>query len=256
MKVKIGVIGTGNIAAAVVTGFCVKSVGHEFFLSPRNAEKSAALAAMFSEVEVCSSNQEVLDKSEYIFITLQKNAFYALDELKFRKDHKVINMAAEMRLPDLEKRIGATAILAHAIPLPMIVSGYGPLIAYPEIQEVGELFAPVSDVLFAKNQKDAQTLQIVTCVMSPYYMLMHEITEFAGSQSLDHDLSVRFLHSLFSSLSRRAAETPNCDLVELAHDMTPGGYNEQAMNELVSSGAIKAWSEALVRLMERLQASR
>jgi len=248
----IGIIGTGNIASAVVTGFCKKGAGHTIFLSPRNAEKAVALAAKFSEVQVCAANQEVLDNSEWIFISLHKKDFDALNELTFREDHKVVNMAAEMRLPDLKSRIGETALLAHAIPLPMIANGYGPLIVYPEITEIGELFSPIGDVIYAENSSDTRTLQLVTCLMSPYYMLLHEVAKFTDTQNLDRDLSVNFLHSLFSSLSKRAAESPNCDLVELAHDMTPGGYNEQAMRELVSGGAIDMWGAALNRLMERL----
>ena len=252
---KIGIIGTGTIATAIVTGFCTRKVGVEFFLSPRGADKAAALAIRFSEAKVCTSNQEVLDNAEWIFITIQRKDFDALNELKFRKDHKVINMAAEMRLPDLENRIGRTTLLAHVIPLPMIARAYGPLLVYPEIAEVGELFKPVSDVLYVQNVNDVHTLQLVTGLMSAYYMLLHEIVKFSDDQGMEHDVSVKFLHSLFGSLSRRAADTPNCDLVELAHDMTPGGYNEQAMNELVDNGAIKAWCNTLDRLLDRLQAS-
>lgn len=252
---KIGIIGTGTIASAIVTGFCTQKTGHEFFLSPRGAEKAAALAAKFTEAKVCASNQEVLDNADWIFITVQKNGFDALNELKFKQEHKVINMATEMQLDDLVKRIGKTAILAHAIPLPMIVGGYGPFLVHPETPEVGELFKPVSDVLYIDNLKDVRPLQLFTCMMSPYYMMMQEVAKFADDQGLDHNLSVRFLHSLFSSLSRRATESENCDLIELAHDMTPGGYNEQSMNELMDNGAIKAWRTALDNLLARLEAS-
>ena len=251
----IGIIGTGVIASAIVTGFCDKKTGHEFFLSPRNADKAAALAAKFSEVKRCASNQEVLDKAEWIFITIQKKDFDALNGLNFKKEHKVLNMAAEMPLPDLMNIIGKTAILAHVIPLPMIMRGYGPLLIYPEIAELGELFKPVSEVFYIQNPNDVQTFQIVTSIMSSYYMLLNEIVKFPDSKGIKHEISLRFLHSMFSSQSRRAAETSNCDLVELAHDMTPGGYNEQAMKELLDNGALSAWRTALDGLLERLQAS-
>jgi len=250
---KIGIIGTGTIASAVVTGFCAQKSGHEFFLSPRSADKAAALAAKFSEASVCASNQEVLDNAEWIFITVQKSGFDALHELTFRTDHKVLNMATEMRLDDLKNIIGETAILAHVVPLPMIVRGFGPLLVYPEIPEVGALFAPVGDALYVQDLKDARSLQLVTCIMSPYYMLLHEVVGFLDDEGIDHDLSVKFVYSLFSALSRRAAETPNCDLVELANDMTPGGYNEQSMLELLGNGAIKAWRTSLDGLSKRLQ---
>ena len=252
---KIGILGTGMIATAVVTGFCIKKTGHEFFLSPRGAEKAAALAVKFPQAKVCASNQEVLNNAEWVFISLQKKAFDALGELEFRKDHKVVNMATEMRLADLKNIIGETALLAHVIPLPMIVGGYGPLLVHPKITEVGKLFEPISDVLYTEKLENVHPLQLLTCIMSPYYMLLHEIAKFADDQGLEHDLSVKFLHSLFSSLGRRAAESPNCDLVELAHDMTPDGYNEQAMNELMGNGAIGAWRTALDNLLERLQKS-
>ena len=249
---KIGILGTGTIASAIVTGFCTKKSGYEFFLSPRNAEKAAALAAKFPDVKVCTSNQEVLNNAECIFITVQKNAFGALNELKFQKNHKVLNMATEMRLDDLKSLIGETEILAHVVPLPMIVRGFGPLLVYPKAPEIGELFAPVADALYVNDLKDIRSLQLLTCIMSPYYMLMNEIVEFSVAQGIDHELSIKFVHSLFSALSRRATETPNCDIIELANDMTPGGYNEQAMNELLNNGAIKAWHNALNSLSKRL----
>jgi len=252
---RIGILGTGIIASAIVTGFCTKKTGHTFFLSPRNARKAAALAAEFPEVSVCASNQEVLDKAEWVFICLQKKDFGALLEIKFRKDHKTINMSADMKLPVLKETIGETSLMAHVIPLPFIRGGYGPLLAYPEIAEVGELFAPVSDVFYAHNQEDVHTLQVVTGVMSAYNMLLNEIVKFSDEQGLKHDVSVKYLCSLFNSLCTRAAGIPNCDLVELAHEMTPGGYNEQALNELVNNGAIGAWRTALDRLMERLHQS-
>ena len=253
---KIGIIGTGTIASAIVTGFCNKKVGHEFYLSPRNAEKAAALASKFSEVTVCLSNQEVLDKAEWIFIAVQKNGFEAVYELNFRPDHKILNMATEMSLEELKAKIGETKLLAHSVPLPMIIGGYGPLLVYPETPEIGELFKPVADVLYIKKLTDVRPLQMLTCIMSPYYMLMQEIVAFADDYGVDHDVSVKFSHSLFSSLTRRAAEdVPNHDLIELAHDMTPGGYNEQSMNELMENGAIKAWRDMLDTLLSRLEAS-
>jgi len=253
---RIGIIGTGIIASAIVTGLCTKKIGYLFFLSPRNAEKAAALAAEFPEVKVCASNQEVIDNSDWVFICLRKNGFSALNEIKFRRSQKVINIAAEMKLPDLKAAIGETELLAHVIPLPFIRAGFGPLLVYPEIKEVGELFSPVSDVYYAHRQEDVHTFQIVTGLMSPYNMLLNEIVKFSDDQGIEHDVSVKFLSSLFKALGTRAADIPNCDLIELAYEMTPGGYNEQAMNELLENGAIGAWRTALDRLLARLQGNK
>jgi len=253
---KIGIIGTGTIATAIVTGFCIKNTNHEFYLSPRGAKNATALAAKFTNAQVCKSNQEVLDAADWIFITVQKNAFDSLRELHFKQSHKLLNMAAEMQLPSLKEIAGETEILAHVIPLPMIVCGFGPLIVYPKVPEIGELFAPVADTIYLSNIQDARSFQLISCLMSPYYMLIAELVKFTSDQGVNSDASIKFIHSLLTALTRRAAQTKDCDLIELANDMTPGGYNQQAMNELLENGAITAWRDALDNLQQRLLDSR
>jgi pyrroline-5-carboxylate reductase len=253
---KIGIIGVGGIASAIVTGFCSKKTENEFFLSPRNAEKAAALAAEFSQVKVCGSNQEVIDNAEWILMSLVKKDFGALKELKFRKDHKVINIAAEMKLTDLKEMVGEAEVLSHVIPLPFIRMGIGPIVVHPTNTETGSLFAPIGDVVYANSMSEVHTFQIVTSIMSSYYALLNEIVKFSDEHGVEHNTSVRFLGSMFHALCTRAASIPDVDLVELANDMTPGGYNEQAMNELLDNGAIAAWRTALDRLMARLKASK
>ena len=161
-------------------------------------------------------------------------------------------MSAEMKLPDLKKIVGETMILAHVIPLPFIAAGFGPLLVYPENVDVGKLFEPVSDVHYAHSQDDVHTLQIVTGLMSAYNLLLNEVVKFSDERGIKHDVSVKFTCSLFSSLCKRAANIHDCDLIELAYEMTPGGYNEQAMKELQENGSLGAWRTALDRLLARL----
>ena len=211
------------------------------------------MAKRFSNVSVCASNEEVAQKAEWLFICLHKKDFDALKNLGYRKDHKIINMSAEMKLPCLKEITGETALLAHVIPLPFIADGIGPLLVYPKVEQVGELFEPVGDIYYANTQEDVHTLQIITGLMSAYNMLLHEIVQFSDERGIGHDDSVKFLCSLFTTLCTRAANMQNCDLIELAHEMTPGGYNEQAMNELMGNGAIGAWRVSLDRLLLRLE---
>jgi len=249
----IGVIGTGIIASAVVTGFCEKAPGHKFHLSPRNAEKAAALAEKYPEAEVRASNQDVLDRSEMVFISLLFKDFYgALKELKFRADHKVVNMSAGFRPEDIKKVIGETALLAHAVPLPFIRRGIGPIAIYPGSDEVRKLFGPLGDVVAAESIEDVEIFQAVTSLMSAYNALLHEVSLFSERNGIGHNASVQYLCSLFSALCTQA-NVPDADLYALSREMTPGGYNEQALTELLGNGAIEAWGKALDRLLKRLR---
>ena len=59
---KVGFIGVGTIAEALITGMCAEGEQRaRFLLSPRNAAIAKHLAERFSFVKVAASNQAVVD---------------------------------------------------------------------------------------------------------------------------------------------------------------------------------------------------
>ena len=66
---KLGFIGTGRIATAVIKGFCSSSIKNTTIsLSPRSKSNSIYLARTFPKVKRLKSNQLVLDNSDIIFV--------------------------------------------------------------------------------------------------------------------------------------------------------------------------------------------
>src|SRR3546814_15545206 len=62
---RLGLIGTGTIAAAIVEGLAL-SGNEPILLSPRNADIAADLASRFSHVGVASDNQAGIDDSDLV----------------------------------------------------------------------------------------------------------------------------------------------------------------------------------------------
>ncbi len=99
----LGFIGTGEIAVAMVTGFCTAEPRPErITVSPRNADKAAALAAAlaaaFPEVEVAADNQAVVEASDWLVLAvLPLVAEEVLASLRFRPDQKVVSVLARLR---------------------------------------------------------------------------------------------------------------------------------------------------------------
>ena len=66
---KLGFIGIGNISSDVVTGICNSKISFKkITLSPRNKKKSRNLKKKFNKIYIAKTNQEVIDKSDWIFI--------------------------------------------------------------------------------------------------------------------------------------------------------------------------------------------
>ena len=73
----IGFIGVGEIASAIVDGLRSEKANSPaaagapaILLSPRSADRSAGLAARYEAVEVAQSNQEVIDRSDLIVLSV------------------------------------------------------------------------------------------------------------------------------------------------------------------------------------------
>ena len=69
----LGLIGTGKIGPAVMTGYCSENGWQpdHVYVSERSKAKSSLLKSKFeSRVTIAATNQEIVDKSDVIFIGL------------------------------------------------------------------------------------------------------------------------------------------------------------------------------------------
>lgn len=249
----IGVIGVGIIASYMVTGFC-ESGDNKFFLSPRNAEKSAELKGKYPEkITIAGDNQEVLDKSEVVILAvLPELAEGILSSLAFRSDHKIISVIPIIGLPRIKDIIGETEILVDVLPLPFIAKNIGPLAIYPPHTEMVELLKPLGDLVAVDTAQEMSVIRTTTALMSPYYELIAHVVDWCGEKGLGEDKSKAYVTSFFSALSRLASETEEGALKELAQEMTPGGLNWQATSFLKDSGSFVDWQKALDPVFDRV----
>ncbi|NBP94557.1 MAG: hypothetical protein EBU28_04055 [Gammaproteobacteria bacterium] len=66
---RIGFIGTGVISEAMIRGLCdVANYKDPIIVSQRSDERSEALAKQYANVEVSTHNQDVVDRSDWVFI--------------------------------------------------------------------------------------------------------------------------------------------------------------------------------------------
>ncbi len=81
---RLGFVGTGTIASAMVIGLRAAGNTDPIILSPRNAEIAADLAGRFDNVQVASTNQAVLDASDLVVLAVRPQiASSVLPELRF-----------------------------------------------------------------------------------------------------------------------------------------------------------------------------
>lgn len=249
---KIGFVGIGNIAAALVEGFSTES-DLELFLSPRNETRSKALAAQFPRVTRLESNQAVLDRSEIVVISVRPPvAAEVLGALKFRADHVVVSLVALLNYADLAAMVRPAVAVSRAIPMPAAAKHNCPIALYRPAPVVEELFARVGEPLVVSDEPQLHALWTLTGLITPFYDLLAVLSGWATAHGVEPLTANAYTAHLFQSLAALAQLDPGAGFPAFAlHAATPGGLNEQAGREIRETGAHRAWIEAAERLLPR-----
>ncbi len=146
---RLGFIGTGVITSAMVTGFCKADLtALHILVSPRNAEKAAALATAFPSVEVARDNQDVVDRCDLVVLAvISQVARETIGTLQFRADQRVISLMALFSLSEVEDLVDPATRVCRVVPLPPVARGKCPIVQCPPDSEVRDLLSRIGTVI-------------------------------------------------------------------------------------------------------------
>ena len=253
---KLGFIGIGKIASAVIEGLCTsEAVGLEIVVSPRNEAVSQLLAGRYANVRRLSSNQEVLDESDIVVIALRPAmAVEALQSLTFHPRHVVVSLIPLLSYADLSTVVQPAGGVCRAIPLPTVAVHNCPVPLYRAPETVVQLFGFIGQPLPVADEAQLHAIWTLTGLITPYYELLGGLSDWTVSQGVDAAVANTYIADLFESLAYMAQRSSPIVYNGLAqHAATPNGMNEQAGKEIREKGAHRIWQEAAERLLERFK---
>ena len=252
---KLGFVGVGTIAEALITGMCADGEQRAtFLLSPRNADTAQRLAGRYPFVKVAADNQSVIDGSDIIFLALRPQAAVdVLGTLKFRADQRIVSLIATFDVARLRTLVAPASEIARATPLPAVARRMGPLTLYPPVPEIARLLEGLGQLIQLQNESDLDALWAVTGLMSSYLGLLDEIAGWLSRQNVEEAQAGPFVAAVFEALAVTAAERAGdgFDRLVVEHS-TPGGLNEQAYRELQAAGWTRLISQTLDLIHARI----
>ena len=250
---KIGFIGTGIIASAVAAGFCESGIGDlTVTVSPRNAEKAAALQEKYPEIiRVAASNQQVVEESEWVFLSvLPKDAEAVIRDLTIPYEKKVVSLVSSLSLQRLKEISGEHAVCVDVLPLTFAAQRIGPVVVYPAVEEARELLSNIGDAIAVDDPQKIAVFRAITGLMSPYYMLLTKLIDWSVENGVDEPSARAYVTEFAKALTEKAAGWDG-PLENLAREMTPGGFNWTALTHLEEVNAYTPWTEILAPIMEK-----
>src|SRR6056300_565561 len=251
----LGFIGTGKIAASVITGICNSKIKYkQIIISPRNKKLALSLKKRFNRVLISETNQEIVDKSDWVFLSvIPKVGKKIIKDLKFKKNQKVISFISTITLSQLKKMIKKKVDIVRAIPLPPISLKEGPIPICPPNKKVKAFFDKLGSTIEIKNEKLSINFWSTSGMMASYYNVLDTMSVWLNKKGVKKLDAQKYVTSLFLALSKDAVINSNKDLKLLVKDsQTPKGLNEQGLKEMVKKNVYKSVTSTLSSIYKRL----
>ena len=253
---RLGFIGTGKIASSVITGVCNSKISFQkILISRRNKNISRNLEKKFKKVYIAKSNQEIVDKCNWIFLAVTpKIGKQILPKLKFSSNQKVISFIATINLAQLKKTLGKKVKIIRAIPLPPISLKKGPVPICPPDKQVKNFFDKIGTTVEVKNEKLSKNFWATSAMMAPFYEILKVLSDWLVKKGVKRNEAQKYITSLFVALSVDSVNNSVKHLKHLVADsQTPGGLNEQAVRGLRKAKFYKNLEKSLNAVLKRLK---
>ena len=252
---KLGFIGTGKIASSVILGVCKSKIKfRQIIVSPRNKRIANNLKKKFKKVSIAKNNQDVINKSNWIFLSVTpKVGDKIIKDLKFKSNQTIISFISTINLSELKKMIKVKSKIIRAIPLPPISIKKGPVPIYPPNKKVKSFFDKIGSTIEIKNEKLSINFWSTSGMMASYYNLLRVMSDWLIKKGIKRKDAQRYITSLFLALSEDAVINSKKDLKHLVKEsQTPKGLNEQGLKEMTKKNVYKSVVHSLNSIYKRL----
>jgi len=253
---KLGFIGTGKIASAVIGGICTSKISFaKIVISPRNKLIANKLKKKFKKIIVAKNNQEVINLSNWVFLSITpKVGEKIIKDLKFRSNQTIVSFISTITLDELKKAIKVKAKIIKAIPLPPVSLKKGPIPICPPDKKVKMFFDKIGTTVEINDEKLSNNFWSTSGIMASYYEMQRVIIEWQVKKGIKKNDAQKYVTSLFLALSEDAAINSKKDLKYLVRDsQTPKGINEQVLKDLSRLGFYSILRKGLNNIYKRFK---
>ena len=254
----IGFIGTGVISEAMIHGLCnAASYVDPILISMRSADRSARLAVRYPNVEVIGTNQDLVNRSDWVFVgVLPSQMSEVLEPLEFRATQKIISLAAGVSLKSLHSLVAPCEQVTRAIPMPPIEFGSGPIALCPFDTEVEAFCNQIGVAVSVEDEQQFNLFGAASALMSDFFSQIATTSAWMSTHGLETQLAARYTTALYTALAAQTARESSEALPQMSESCeTPGGLNQEFRRLREERGASQSLREGLDRILARLESA-
>ena len=251
----LGFIGCGKIAKSTIEGISNSQIKYKkILISLRNKKNSSILKKKYNKILVFKNNQDIIDKSDWIFLSITPTVGKKIIKgLKFKTNQTVISFISTITLAELKKMIKTKVDIVRAIPLPPISLKKGPVPICPPNKKVKRFFNQLGSTIEIKNEKLSINFWSTSGMMAAYYEILRTMSNWLTKKGVKKLDAQKYITTLFLALSEDAVMSSKKDLKYLVKDsQTPKGLNEQGLKFMSKKKVFKSILATLNSIHKRL----
>ncbi|RCL01023.1 MAG: pyrroline-5-carboxylate reductase [Candidatus Tokpelaia sp. JSC188] len=248
LQLRLGFLGTGTITNAVIRGICKSDLKvNSIIISSRNAQIARKLSHDFSNVEIAKNNQEIVSRSNLLFVALRTQiAEQILKSLIFHKGQKIVTFVPTTTCAILSGWVDNVVPVLRAVPLPFVAEHKSATPIFPADADLRKIFAKTGGVIEARNEHQFNLFMIASSLMGIYFHFSGLCDEWMQDRGLAPKQSSLYLATLFLTLSDEFAKQIPIDFKALEQKYsTKGGTNELIISAFEEKNGGKALKSAL-----------
>lgn len=271
-KIKIGFIGAGNMARALIGGLISSGVaGNNIYSYDPNPERLQSLCRD-SAIVAAESNQQLIEHCDVVVLAVKPQAMHAMISALQLGNHipLFLSIAAGLRTPALCQWFGRDVPLVRAMPnTPALVrAGATGLFANSTVserqREIAEtIMRAVGITLWLEDEAQLDTVTAVSGSGPAYFFYLMEAMEQAGIElGLPADAARLLTVQTAFGAAKLALEVEEETKILRERVTSPGGTTERAIQHLDNNktretlvAAVKAARDRSEQLAQQLEQS-
>lgn len=250
----LGVIGTGHLATYFITALRRGGCKDKILLSPRNADRAAALAKS-AGCDIAPSNQAVMAGADIVLLSVRpQHAEKTLKELTWSPAQTALSAMAGVSLADLKRMLPGVGHIQLMMPLSYIAVVPGPIPVYPTPPaDLAAFLGDAGELVPNATEKSYDASLLAACAATWVYDLAHAMADAFIQHGLDPEAARKLTLGNIAGQAGYAMAHPQETLLDISAGIaTEGTYTKLGLDQMKRDHFDKPWRDAIATIAAKL----
>lgn len=248
----LGILGVGELTEKVVLGLRRSGFNGNIYLSPRNHERAASLAAD-SQCTLMESNQAVVDHADCLLLGVRPDAVLEVaQEVVLAPGKLLISLVAGISLHTLASHFPEArcvrAMLSYASQINQSM-----VVLCPTDADAEQVLAPLGNLVVLDQETAFELATVAACMNGWFYFLLHDLQQWLTEKGLPSDKARDLVLGNLQDCVASARHQPEHSLSTLGQNIaTPGTFTANGLDVLNHYQSSAPWGAACEIVLDAL----